>query len=146
MEWRKRHKACPNRSDALLLDELTTACVRRGGAVDRGDTTTANEEFDRAMQAARELLSRGRPAADGILSLLSHENPYVRKEAAFLALEIDPQQGEQVLEELSRSYTVGNIGLSCRVLDIGFTARFTLEQWRTGKLKTLSQWRHSTQK
>jgi Domain of unknown function (DUF2019) len=118
-------------SNAALLEELTAACARRGEAVGRGDTARANREFDRAMNAARELLSRGRPAADGILDLLGHENPYVRKEVAFLALEIEPQRGEQVLAELGRNYSD---------LDIGFTARFTLEQWRAGKLKTLSQW------
>jgi Domain of unknown function (DUF2019) len=118
-------------SNAALVEELTAACTRPGDAVGRGDTARANREFDRAMNVARELLSRGRPASDAILDLLGHENPYVRKEVAFLALEIEPQRGEEVLAELGRNYSD---------LDIGFAAGFTLEQWRAGKLKTLSQW------
>jgi HEAT repeat protein len=130
MKLRKSPEVGDKRPDAELLDELTAACVRRGHAFDCGNVKRANAEFDRATQVARELLSRGHSATDGILTLLSHENPFVRLEAAFLALEIEPERGEEVLEELGRSYTD---------LNIGFTSRFTLKQWRAGKLKTLSE-------
>jgi HEAT repeat protein len=119
------------RSDTELLDELTAAAIRRGRAFGVGDLALANSEFDRAMKIARELLLRGRPALEGILRLLSHEDPFVRLTAAFLAVEIEPRRGEQVFEDLARRHTD---------IQIGFTARFTLEQWRTGKLKTLSKW------
>ncbi len=104
--------------------------------MDGGDITTANKEFDHAMNVARQLLPRGRSAADGVLALLSHANPYVRAETAFVALEIGPEQAERVLEELSHR----------KDLDIGFTAEYTLKMWRAGQLRTLSQWEISKRK
>src|SRR5262249_34904568 len=63
-------------------------------------------------------------------SMLEDQNPHVRDWGAFLALEIDPPKAERVLEEISRNY-----GRS-----LGCSAHFTLEYWRKGKLRTLSQW------
>jgi hypothetical protein len=113
-----------------LLDGLAAACARRGEALDSGDIKAANAEFDLTTRLSRELLKRGGSARDGILNLLLSKNPYMRLHAAFLVLEIDPAQAEPVFEEISRY----------KGLNLGFTAQFTLEQWRKGKLRTLSEW------
>ena len=126
---------CPirdeNRSDAALLEALVAACVHRGEALDHGHIATANTHFDLGTRLTRELLARGQAARNGILNLLNNENPYVRLHAAFVALELDPSRAEPVLEAIGRDH---------KDLNLGFSARFTLEQWRAGKLLTISKW------
>src|SRR6266699_3521553 len=120
-----------NRSDAALLEALVAACVHRGEALDHGHIATANTQFGLGTRLTRELLARGQYARNGILDLLNNENPYVRLHAAFVALELDPSRAEPVLEAIGRDH---------KDLNLGFSARFTLEQWRAGNLLTISKW------
>ena len=109
---------------------LETRAKTRGQELQEGSPRRANAQFGIMVKLSRELLRREHSARQKILSLLKNSDPYVREWAAFLALEFDVSKGEAVLEEIARNYTKG----------LGFSARFTLEQWRKGELRTLSQW------
>jgi hypothetical protein len=111
---------------------LVTRAVLNGEALDQLKPRKANAQFDIMVGLSRELLRRGTSVHPKILSMLENQNPHVKSWAAFLALEIDPLRGERTLEEISRNYP--------HSLNLGFTAEFTLKQWREGKLRTLSQW------
>ena len=127
----KKHALC---SDEELLEMLTTRAKIRGHELDRGSPQRANAQFRIMVKLSCELMRRGRSVHPKILSLLESDNPYVRMWAAFLAFEIDVPQAERVLADIERSYAgTGRPSL-------GFTAQFTLEQWRKGALRTLSQW------
>jgi hypothetical protein len=123
----KRHALC---SDKELLQMLEARAKIRGQELDGGSPRKANAQFDIMAKLSRELLRRGHSAHQKILSLLKSDNPYVTMWGAFLALEFDPSKGEQVLEDIAQNYTRG----------LGFSAKFALEQWRKGELRTLSQW------
>ena len=125
----KAHKKC---TDEDLLAMLVARAVLQGELLDQLKPRKANAQFDIMVRLSCELLRRGGSAHPKILSMLENVNPHVRSWAAFLALEIDPPRGERVLEEISRNYP--------RNLNLGFTADFTLREWRTGKLRTISQW------
>ena len=109
---------------------LEARAKTRGQELQEGSPGRANVQFNIMVKLSCELLRRGHSAQQKILSLLKNSNPYVREWAAFLALEFDVSKGEQVLEEIAQNYSRG----------LGFSAQFTLEQWRKGELRTLSQW------
>jgi hypothetical protein len=123
----KKHALC---SDEELLQMLEGRAETRGRELQEGSPTRANAQFDIMVKLSCELVRRGPSAHQKILSLLNNGNPYVREWAAFLALEFDASKGEQVLEDIAQNYTRG----------LGFSAGFTLKQWRKGELRTLSQW------
>lgn len=123
----QKHALC---TDEELLQMLETRAKIRGQELEEGSAGKANKQFDIMVKLSCELLRRGCSAHQKILSLLRNDNPYVRMWAAFVALELDASKGEQVLEELAKNYT----------RSLGFSAEFTLKQWREGELRTLSQW------
>jgi hypothetical protein len=125
----KPHKKC---TDEELLDMLARRVAIQGELLDNLNPRKANAQVAIIVKLSCELLRRGSPVHPKILSLLENENPHVRFWAAFLALEIDPPRGERVLEEISRMFP--------RNLNLGFSAGYTLEQWRKRELRTLSQW------
>lgn len=123
----KKHALC---NDDELLKMLEARAKTRGQALEEGNPKRANAQFDIMVKLSCELLRRGHSAHQRILSLLKSDHPYVREWAAFLVLEFDASKGEEALEEIAQNYSRG----------LGFTAKFTLEQWRKGELRTLSQW------
>lgn len=112
----KKHALC---RDEELLQMLEARAKTRGQELEEGSPGRANAQFDIMVKLSCELLRRGHSARQKILSLLNNSDPYV-----------DVSKGEAVLEEIARNYTKG----------LGFSAQFTLEQWRKGELRTLSQW------
>lgn len=125
----KKYALCSERE---LLQMLEARAKIHGQELDEGRPKKANAQFDIMVKLSCELLRRGRSAQLKILSLLNNDNPHVKMWAAFLALEFDSSQGEKVLEEIGRNYR--------RNLNLGFSAEFTLKQWRKGELRTLSEW------
>lgn len=125
----KKYALC---SEQELLQMLEARAKIHGQELDEGRPKKANAQFDIMVKLSCELLRRGRSAQLKILSLLNNDNPHVKMWAAFLALEFDSSQGERVLEEIGRNYR--------RNLNLGFSAEFTLKQWRKGELRTLSEW------
>jgi hypothetical protein len=119
-------------TDEELLQMLVARAVVNGEALDQLKPRKANAQFNVMVGLSRELLRRGASVHPKILSMLENPNPHVKSWVAFLALEIDPPRGERALEEISRNYR--------HSLNLGFTAEFTLKQWREGKLRTFSQW------
>jgi hypothetical protein len=90
-------------------------------------------QFNIMVKLSRELMRRGRSVHPKIRTLFESDDPHVRMWGAFLAFEFDAPEAERLLAD---------IGRNCPgpPLSLGFTARFTLEQWRKGELRTLSQW------
>jgi hypothetical protein len=123
----KKHALC---SDEELLQMLEARAKIRGQELEEGLPSRANAQFEVMVKLSCELLRRGQSGRQAILALLRSDHPYVREWAAFLALEFEASRGEEVLEEIVQNYSRG----------LGLTAKFTLEQWRKGELKTLSQW------
>jgi Domain of unknown function (DUF2019) len=125
----KVHKQC---TDEELLEMLVARAVVRGEALDQHKPGKANTQFKAMVKLSCELLRRGPSVHAKFLSLLAHENAYVRSWTAFVVLEIDSEKALPVLEEIGRSYP--------RNLNLGFSSKFTLEQWRNGDLRTISSW------
>ncbi|HEX5235275.1 MAG TPA: DUF2019 domain-containing protein [Silvibacterium sp.] len=124
-----------------LIQTLVEKNILRGAALEANTITKANRLFDQIAKISRELLQFGDPAHAKILALLTHENPYVLKWAAFLSLEFNPSKGEQVLEQLAQAYVYRGFA-DPKVLQVGFSSEMTLKQWRRGELKFVSQWKH----
>jgi hypothetical protein len=123
----KKHALC---SVEDLLRMLEARAKVRGHESEKGLPRRANAQYDIMVKLSCELLRRGQSGRQAILTLLECDHPYVREWAAFIALEFEPSRGEKVLEEIGQNYTRG----------LGFSAKFTLQQWRKGELKTISQW------
>jgi len=83
--------------------------------------------FDLLVAIQRELRTRGMEAQRQLLSLLDDPDPGTRCWAAASVLEFAPDEGERVLTDLSKNAE----GL------VGFSAEWTLEQWKAGTFKPL---------
>lgn len=123
----KKHADC---SDEELLQMLEARTKMNGYELEKGMPGRANKQFRIMANLSRELMLRGSSAHQEILRLLDSDHPYVRAWAAFLAFEIDPTAAEGALEKLIQNSSRG----------LRFDARFTLQLWRKGQLRTLSQW------
>jgi len=123
----KKHALC---SDDELLQMLEARAKIRGQELEEGSPKRANAQFKIMVKLSCELLRRGHSTHQRILALLGSHHPYVREWGAFLALEFEASKGEEVLEEIAQNYSRG----------LGFTAKFTLQQWHKGELRPLSQW------
>ena len=88
-----------------------------------GNYRIANPQHDIIAGCYRELRSRGPDAQKELLTLLDHPTHSVRLWAAGHALEFSPETAKKVLEELEM-----DDGL------VGFTAHWTLREFREGKL------------
>ena len=84
----------------------------------------ANRFADVLARIYGEMRRRGVQGQSALLTLLHDRRPHVRYWAAFHALEFAPGLGEPVLAALENE---GGIA--------GFNARYTLSEWRDGKLK-----------
>ena len=125
----KKYALC---SDEELLQMLETSARIQGQLEEKGSVGKANSQHGIMVKLSCELIRRGNSAQQGILSLLKSGDPHVRAWAAFLALEFDASKGEEVLEEIAQDFPRG--------LGLGFSAKVSLERWRKGELRTLSQW------
>ena len=86
----------------------------------------ANRAFDEAVKVWAQIYQRGSDAIESFSRLLEAENPVIRLSAASKLLFVMPLQAEHVLEKLTTEPPWA-----------GFTAKMTLSQWRSGKLKSL---------
>jgi uncharacterized protein DUF2019 len=108
-----------------LLERYAVAAVTQGEATESGNAEEGNRASDLLVAINQELRRRGPDAHRGLLVLLSHPQPAVRGWAGCHALEIAPREAERALEEVAR------IPKSL----IGFTAEWTLREWRAGRLR-----------
>jgi hypothetical protein len=102
------------------------AARRHGQALARGDSDEANAAYDEKVAVLRQLRSTPDRGCAVLRSLLTHEDPGVRKSAATHLLPLDETAAIAALEEVSRLP-----GL------IGFDAEMVLREWKAGRLKVL---------
>lgn len=107
-----------------LLEIYVEAAAGHGTATLDGNYRKANRHHDALAAVYRELRSRGTAAQRSLLGLLNHPNAGVRCWAAAHALEFAPDEGEPVLEALTK--TPGIFALD---------AEMALQEWRKGALK-----------
>jgi Domain of unknown function (DUF2019) len=92
-----------------LVQLLVEKNILWGVALEANKIKRANHLFDQIATTSRELLQLGDSANESILALLTHDDPYVRKWAAFLTLEFSPARGRQVLEQLAAEHTYKDV-------------------------------------
>ena len=105
-----------------LVEEFRRLSAEHGHELEAGSPRVANRRFDTLVAIRRELRSRGPDAQRQLLILLADPDPSTRSWAARSVLEFAPSEGEQVLEELSRTQRNS----------IGFSADWTLKRWKEG--------------
>jgi hypothetical protein len=105
-----------------LVDLFARESVASAVALDEMNPRRSNLHFDRSVDAYRELRSRGPEAQRLLLSLLEHENPSVRADAACYALEFAPERALPVLTAMED--LPGNVGAKVVLF---------LDGWRSGR-------------
>jgi hypothetical protein len=110
-------------SSKELVQRYEQLAAERGTQLESGSSEAANRAFQEETTIERELGRRGEPSLGLLLPLLKSANPWVRLDAAVPALFFAAEEAVPVLDEL------GSHGKA-----LGFTAKFTLKQWRSGKL------------
>lgn len=96
-------------------------------AIEAGKPKDGNCMFDLLVAIHRELRARGVEAQRQLLVLLDDPHLGTRCWAATAVMEFAPKEGERVLTDLARS--AGGL--------VGFSAEWTLEEWKAGTLKPL---------
>jgi HEAT repeat protein len=106
-----------------LVSAFANAAYERGQALLAADPRKANARSKTMAKIYVEIKERGSNALRPLLSLLNHNDAFVRLWAAVYALEFDPRPAVPVLENIFEKET----GL------LRFISRKTLETWREGK-------------
>lgn len=112
------------RSLEKILEEYLDACKKNGEYLDKGDSKTANKQFQILTKIRSDLISNEEYGLTKLLPYLEHSSEYVRLHTASILLPITPAEAKNVLLELSNKR--GNVG---------FTAKMTLGEWEKGNLK-----------
>jgi hypothetical protein len=107
-----------------LINKYRDAAKLHGQATERGDYVAANKAAELVSEIYAELRRRGESAQAGLLSLLRDSQPGVRLWSASHALEFAAEAGAATLAQLSAAQ--GFVGMS---------AKTTLKEWRSGKLR-----------
>ncbi|WPB81952.1 DUF2019 domain-containing protein [Archangium violaceum] len=110
-----------------LVEMTRTISAERMRAIYAGKSKDGNRMFDLLIAIHRELQARGVEAQLCLLVLLDDPDPATRCWAATAVMEFAPKEGERVLTDLARN--AGGL--------VGFSAEWTLEDWRAGTLKPL---------
>jgi PP-loop superfamily ATP-utilizing enzyme len=84
-----------------LISAYTEEVLAQDKAMDVNDYKTGNKHADISNRIYNELRSRGREAHLALLPLLEHKNARVRSYSAVALLEVAPEPGERVLEEIA---------------------------------------------
>ncbi len=113
------------RSDTLqLVGTYREAAKLHGEASERGDHKVADESAKLIAAIYAEIRDRGFSVQHELLPMLHDPDPGIRLWSAAHTLEFSSKDGEAALELLSARGSL-----------TGFSAKMTLEQWRTGKLR-----------
>jgi hypothetical protein len=92
---------------------------------ERDNARRANKLFDRA-HAQFKVLRDSQEGRDGITALMSDPNPYVASSAAAHSLLWEPDRASAALEALESSADAP--------WQVQISAKYTLKEWRAGKL------------
>ena len=99
------------------IEKFVEACIKRGEAVELGDSRKANKQAD-IIESIYRLLKENSRLTE-LISLFNHENLSVRKEAATYTLQLPRSGAEKALKSLSKHRSL-----------IGFEAEMNLKIWR----------------
>jgi len=116
------HQNIGNFDNGQLIKAFSDAARQMGVAVLDSDSRRANPAFSRMNAANRELRSRGKAAHEQLVSLLAHENRFVRYYAAKVLLAIVPDRAREVIEENARLWfdaIAGDAGMTLLALERG---------------------------
>ena len=112
----------------ILVQRFIEASIKLEESTLAGDSERINKESKEIMIIVKELRGIGKDAMDKLLPLLSHENNYVRCNAACCIIPVYPKKARETLTEISQLK-----GLKAGM--IGFNAMMTLREWGKGNLK-----------
>ena len=108
--------------EAGLITMFANAARQMGVAVLDSDSRRANRAFGRMDAVDRELRARGKAVHEQLVSLLAHENRFVRYYAAKVLLAIVPDRAREVIEENARLWfdaIAGDAGMTLLALERG---------------------------
>ncbi|HEY9061488.1 MAG TPA: DUF2019 domain-containing protein [Pseudobacteroides sp.] len=112
------------RSIEELVKMFVDASMRLEEAESVGNSKIVNQQYDKLRKIREELKEIGDEAMESLISLINHENIYVRYNAAYSIIPVNPEKAKEALNEISNAR-----GL------IGFTSKMTLREWENGNLK-----------
>ncbi|QRK06782.1 DUF2019 domain-containing protein [Archangium violaceum] len=110
-----------------MIELTRTNSAERCRAISEGRPSDGNRLFDLLVAIHRELRVRGIEAQRQLLVLLDDPDLGTRCWAATAVMEFAPTEGEWVLVDLARN--AGGV--------VGFSAEWTLKEWKAGTLKPL---------
>ncbi|HEY9061487.1 MAG TPA: DUF2019 domain-containing protein [Pseudobacteroides sp.] len=107
-----------------LIQTLVQESIKQEEATLVGDSNMMNKQYAKIRKIRESLRRIGNIAFSDIISLLSHENSYVRYNASFVIIPFFPEEAKKTLVEISKLNS-----------SIGFTAEMTLREWDKGNLE-----------
>ncbi|HYO73654.1 MAG TPA: DUF2019 domain-containing protein [Archangium sp.] len=112
-------------STERLVEEFGLLSAGHGRDIEGAKPKAANRKFDVLVEIQRELRNRGVEAQRQVLRLIDDAELGTRYWVSSFALEFAPTEAERVLAELAK------IPRSL----VGFTAEWTLKEWKAGTFK-----------
>lgn len=110
-------------SEVSLLDQYASAAIAQGKSIQNADSVEGNAQFDLQLRLLKEIDSSTNLGRRALVSLLTHEDMWVRESAATHLLGVEEHVAIKVLEEVANSSGI-----------VAFNAEMVLKEWRAGNL------------
>ena len=107
-----------------IIEEYKSYAVNHGEATLEGDSTVANQNYDKLKTVLKQIKEFGDDGGLALLSLLEDNNQSIRCWAATDSLRFNESKAKKALKKLSKEDGI-----------IAFDAKMVLKEWRKGTLK-----------
>jgi hypothetical protein len=110
------------------IEELMAECRElarvRGRALERGDSKSANRNYDKLVRLVPLIRAFGDAGTAALITLTTDDDDAVACLAAIYTLPVDEERALALLE-----------GLAAKRGIVAFTAKMCIEQWKKGEMK-----------
>ncbi|GFZ32143.1 hypothetical protein CSC2_26690 [Clostridium zeae] len=109
-----------------IIQDFIEASIKQEEATLAGKHKVMNKRYSEIKDLTAKLRELGDNSLEVLIPLLSHENSYVRYNASFAIIPINPEKAKEVIKEISQQKS-----------SIGFTAMMVLRELENGNLKLM---------